>query len=168
MTEQAVVIDLDAIEAAAKAAAEDKPGVNGPRSIAFLVKTNDELDGWMRSFYSDEADTDAYRLHCLWAWQEQEKRHAPIILELINRVRAAEAIASGRIEEVSMDTVAVVLVGEFKVDHVSALRAFHDELRAKRNSKTLTMFVQSPSDILVLNEEAMRKTGWVKAPGGDV
>lgn len=162
MNDNTTVIDLDLLEA------EAKDAQRYPVGSLTIKKTNEDLAAWMSSFYAEDANTEAYRLHCLWSWQEQEKRHAPIILELINRVRAAEAIASGRIEEVSMDTVAVVLVGEFKVGHVSALRAFHDELRAKRNSKTLTMFVQSPSDMLVLNEEAMRKTGWVKAPGGDV
>jgi hypothetical protein len=164
----AIVLDLDALEAAAKAAAEDNTGVNGPRSTAFLVKTNDELDAWMRSFYSDDAATENYRLHCLWAWQEQERRHAPVVLELINRLRAAQAIASARIVEVHEDSVAVALVGDFKPEHHTELNEFHRAIRRNRAPNTLVLCISSPLELEVLDEERMRAAGWVRAPRGEL
>lgn len=88
MTEQAVVIDLDAIEAAAKEAIKDHV------STPFLVKTNSECMAWMQSFYNADAIPGIDR-HCTWSWQEQERRHAPVLLELIRRLRAlsVEAMA---------------------------------------------------------------------------
>lgn len=39
----------------------------------FIVKTNSEVDEWMATFYADGRKAD-HRLHCQWAWQEQERR----------------------------------------------------------------------------------------------
>ncbi len=39
----------------------------------FIVKTNNEVDEWMDTFYVEGRKAD-HRLHCQWAWQEQERR----------------------------------------------------------------------------------------------
>ena len=81
-----IQLDLDAIEAAAKAA------LPGPVSTQFLEKTNSECAEWMGDFYTADAIPRIDR-HCTWAWQEQERRHAPVVLELISRLRTAEGAA---------------------------------------------------------------------------
>ncbi|MNQ48352.1 hypothetical protein D3C85_622280 [compost metagenome] len=49
-----------------------------PDSHEFLVKTNKEVDEWMDSFYVEGRKAD-HRLHCQWAWQEQERRKEKLI-----------------------------------------------------------------------------------------
>lgn len=80
MSNNTVAMDLDAIEAAARAALQE------PVSTPFLVKTNSECKEWMQSFYNSVAIPGIDR-HCTWAWQEQERRHAPVLLELIRLAR---------------------------------------------------------------------------------
>ena len=53
----------------------------------FLVKTNNDVDTWMDGFYTEGRKAD-FRLHCQWAWQEQERRHNAIETALINALEA--------------------------------------------------------------------------------
>lgn len=80
-------LDLDGLEREALKATQD------PVSTAFLTKTNADVDEWMTSVYTAGKDAD-FRLHCLWAWQEQARRSASTILDLIHRLRAAETAVS--------------------------------------------------------------------------
>ena len=50
-------------------------------SDKFIVKTNDDVNEWMDEFYVDGRNA-PFNLHCLWAWQEQERRYSAIITEL--------------------------------------------------------------------------------------
>lgn len=158
-----VQLDLDAVERAAKAAMADAPGA---RSTEFLVKTNEECMAWMQSFYQSNSIPTIDR-HCTWAWQEQERRQAPLVLELIKLLRAARALASSRLVEVREDSVAVALVGAFKPEHHDELKAFHDAIRRTRAPNTLVLCVTEPLNFEVIDEEQMRNFGWVRAPGGD-
>lgn len=53
----------------------------------FIVKTNKDVDAWMDGFYVDGHKSD-FRLHCQWAWQEQERRHNAIKADLISALQA--------------------------------------------------------------------------------
>lgn len=161
MSEKAVVIDLDAIEKAAKAAMQE------PVSTAFLVKTNDELNAWMGSFYADDAETDAYRLHSLWAWQEQERRRAPVVLELIRRLRAAEALAASRIEQIPVDTRVLAIFADIKPEHRAYAEEFTRLIQRRTSSWTLVAYFNTDAHIAVLDVETMRARGWIRAPRTD-
>ena len=50
-------------------------------SDKFICKTNDDVNEWMDEFYVDGRDA-SFNLHCLWAWQEQERRHGSLIAEI--------------------------------------------------------------------------------------
>lgn len=50
-------------------------------SDKFIVKTNDDVNEWMDEFYVDGRNA-PFNLHCLWAWQEQERRHGELIAEV--------------------------------------------------------------------------------------
>lgn len=50
-------------------------------SDKFIRKTNDDVNEWMDEFYVDGRDA-SFNLHCLWAWQEQERRHGSLIAEI--------------------------------------------------------------------------------------
>ena len=53
-----------------------------PDSTEFLQKTNDDVDAWMDGFYTEGRKAE-FRLHCQWAWQEQERRHRVLHAELL-------------------------------------------------------------------------------------
>lgn len=59
-------------------------------STEFLVKTNKDVDEWMDSFYTDGRKAD-FRLHCQWAWQENERRHRTAEAEMLTALRHCEA-----------------------------------------------------------------------------
>lgn len=50
-------------------------------SDKFICKTNDDVNEWMDTFYVDGRNA-PFNLHCLWAWQEQERRHGEMIAEI--------------------------------------------------------------------------------------
>jgi len=56
----------------------------------FLQKTNDDVDAWMDGFYTDGHKA-SFRLHCQWAWQEQERRHFAMKQELLQALIAMNA-----------------------------------------------------------------------------
>lgn len=60
-------------------------------SHEFLVKTNKDVDDWMDSFYV-EGHKSEFRLYCQWAWQEQERRLAPINAQLLEALEEFERI----------------------------------------------------------------------------
>ena len=55
----------------------------------FLVKTNKDVDEWMDSFYIDGRKAE-FRLHCQWAWQENERRHRVIESEMLSALQHCE------------------------------------------------------------------------------
>lgn len=56
-------------------------------STEFLVKTNKDVDEWMDGFYTDGRKAD-FRLHCQWAWQEQERRHNTTESDLLSALES--------------------------------------------------------------------------------
>ena len=50
-------------------------------SDKFICKTNDDVNEWMDTFYVEGRNA-PFNLHCLWAWQEQERRHGELIAEV--------------------------------------------------------------------------------------
>ena len=50
-------------------------------SDKFICKTNDDVNEWMDTFYVEGRNA-LFNLHCLWAWQEQERRHGELIAEV--------------------------------------------------------------------------------------
>lgn len=85
-----------------------------------------------------------------------------VVLELIRRLRAAQALVDARIVEVSQEVATVALIGDLSHDQIRELKAFHDALR-KRVPGALVMCLQSPCDLLALDEAQMRASGWVLA-----
>lgn len=61
-----------------------------PVSTEFLVKTNKDVDEWMDGFYTEGRKAD-FRLHCQWAWQEQERRHNAVEAELLEALKNARS-----------------------------------------------------------------------------
>ena len=55
-------------------------------STEFLVKTNNDVDAWIEEFYVDGKNS-PFRLHCQWAWQEQERRHRAVEAELVEALK---------------------------------------------------------------------------------
>lgn len=47
-------------------------------SAEFVLKTNEEVDKWMDTFYVGGRKAE-HRLHCQWAWQEQERRKIELL-----------------------------------------------------------------------------------------
>lgn len=154
-----IELDLDALVAAAEAALQK------PVSTPFLKKTNSECAEWMRSFYSADAIPSIER-HCTWAWQEQERRNSAVVLELVRRLRAAEALVAARLTEISADAAVIGVIGDFKPEQVEACRAFHDAIRAQVNPLALVICLQSDYDIKALDEDAMRAAGWMRIDRG--
>lgn len=60
-------------------------------STEFLVKTNKDVNEWMDSFYTDGRKA-KFRLHCQWAWQENERRHRAIEAEMLAALEAVETL----------------------------------------------------------------------------
>jgi len=56
-------------------------------SDKFIEKTNDDVNEWMDGFYVDGRSA-PFNLHCLWAWQEQERRHLDIEAVLLEALEA--------------------------------------------------------------------------------
>jgi hypothetical protein len=148
------VLNLDAIEAAAKAAMTEQV------STPFLQKTNSECAEWMRSFYKPSAIPRLDR-HCTWAWQEQERRHAPMILELVRRLRAAEALAASRIEQIPVDAKVVSVFYDFTPDHQDQAEEFAEAIKKRCTSGrwTLVAFFPVGASITALNDEQLREAG---------
>jgi len=73
-----------------------------PAIHQFLVKTNREVDEWMDSFYVDGRKSD-FRLHCQWAWQEQEQRHNAVEAELISALESALIILTDSVGDFDYD-----------------------------------------------------------------
>ncbi len=68
----------------------------------FLVKTNKDVDAWMDGFYVDGHTSD-FRLHCQWAWQEQERRHNAVEVELIEALESALTILTDNVGDFDYD-----------------------------------------------------------------
>lgn len=161
-----IKLDLDAIEAAAKAATQGQwtfdqfrmggvvrggpvqHWVNGSGQSQIAMSTGAE---WM-----EHGETDANAKHMATA-------NPTVVLELVRRLRAAEALSAARIVEVPKGIAAVALVGEFKPAYVQEMKAFHDALREQHGSSALVLCVQSPTDLQAFDEEQMRVAGWVRA-----
>ena len=58
----------------------------------FIVRTNEQYAAWCKTYYRPEAlnERGMVSLHGLWAWQEQERRHAKEI-EKIGNLRSVKA-----------------------------------------------------------------------------
>lgn len=68
-------------------------------SDEFIKKTNKDVKDWMESFYVDGANT-GFDLHCLWAWQEQERRHRAIENDLISALEEVFIIGERLVSDV--------------------------------------------------------------------
>lgn len=55
---------------------------------AFVKKTNDDVEEWMKQFYVPDAIPEV-RNYSRWAWQEQERRHAAIEADLLDALEDA-------------------------------------------------------------------------------
>ncbi|MCA0188093.1 MAG: hypothetical protein LCH90_19280 [Proteobacteria bacterium] len=64
--------------------------VNWPNLDEFLKRTNQDVNEWMKGYYINGPDHD-FRLHCLWAWQENERRHIEVIKGLLGLLKKSEA-----------------------------------------------------------------------------
>ena len=64
----------------------------------FLQKTNDDVDAWMDEFYTDGHKA-SFRLHCQWAWQEQERRHFAMKQELLQALIGVVNVADRETDE---------------------------------------------------------------------
>lgn len=169
-----IKLDLDAIEAAAKAATPgewhwvnhvtDQPRQAGEwrASLRTIEKYPTGAGGYLLPKFIVEADEicdenmDGNAAFIATA-------NPTVVLELVRRLRAAEALSAARIVEIPKDIAAVALVGEFKPAFVQEMKAFHDALREQHSSSALVMCVQSPTDLQALDDEKMRLAGWVRA-----
>lgn len=68
----------------------------------FIVKTNKDVDAWMDGFYVGGHKSD-FRLHCQWAWQEQERRHNALGVELIDALESALTILKDSVGDFDYD-----------------------------------------------------------------
>lgn len=172
MTEE-IKLDLDAIEAAAKAAT--------PQDFDSAEETSDggyincptcdgegsvELGRDHLNYDGEAIGVQFYGVGDAHVKAEAFLRAAKpaVVLELVRRLRSAESLVAARIVEVSTDSVAVALIGDLKPENIRELKAFHDVLRAQRNPGALVVCVAAPSDLVVLDADQMRKIGWVRAP----
>lgn len=149
---EAIKLDLDAIEAAAKAAT---PGPWEAWEAGINAGDLEVVVGYVPIPCSPEDFA-----HIATA-------NPAAVLELIRRLRATESLLDARIGEVSADVEAVALVGNFRPEYVGEMRSFHDALRALRDPAPLVMCVQSPNDFMTLDAEQMRANGWVRAEGNE-
>lgn len=151
-------LDLDALERAAMAA------TCSPVTTKFLEHTNSQLDDWMREFYTDGEKGD-YRLHCLWAWQEQERRHSSAILELIRRLRVAEAEASANLSALKLNSgdMLIVRTSPELFPNKAQFAEFAYGLRGMLPEGVQAMILPDGVSVSAIPESDMRNAGWVRA-----
>lgn len=171
MTEE-IKLDLDAIEAAAKAATpQDFDSAEETSNGGFINCPTCDGEGSVE-LGRDHLNYDgvAIGVQFYGVGDAHVKAEAflratnpAVVLELIRRLRSAESLVAARIVEVSTDSVAIALIGDLKPENIRGLKEFHDALRAQRNPGALVVCVQSPSDLMVMDVDQMRKIGWVRA-----
>lgn len=132
-----IELDLDALEAAALAASP------GPEHI-----------------YTHPRDSNNCKAN---EWYHHNL-YPQYVLELIRRLRAAEALVDARVKEISADAAVIGMIGDFKPEQIEECRAFHDAIRAQVNPRALVVCLQPDFDIQALDEAAMRAAGWVREP----
>lgn len=92
------------------------------------------------------------------------KHHGSVILELIRRLRIAEANASSKIEVIPRDTEVFAIFTELPRHIVPDAKAFAEAIRARCGPQTTVIFLPPDSSIKGMNEADMRQAGWVRAP----
>ncbi len=126
-------LDLDAIEAAAKAAGAELPS-------AWYTRKEEALLSAMMS--------------------------PAAVLELVRRLRAAEALAASRIEQIPVDAKVVSVFADIVPEHQAEAEEFAEAIKKRCTSGrwTLVAFFPLGADIQALDKEQMRQAGWVRAP----
>lgn len=170
-----IVLDLDAIEAAAKAAtpqnfdsAELKvenghvecPQCGGQGEVELLAEYTNfdgvaigvQFFGIGHEFGAAEA---FYRA-----------ANPAAVLELVRRLRAAEALAASRIEQIPIDAKAVAVFHDVRPEQRAEAEEFAEAIKKRCTSGqwTLVAFFPIGTDIQALDKEQMRQAGWVRQP----
>lgn len=156
MTEQAVVIDLDAIEVAAK---EASPGQWHFHQCEIGVELRDDEGGAIIEDQCFAQDEDM---------QFIAASNPVVVLELIRRLRAAEALATARIEVIPTDTRVLAIFADIKPEHRADAEEFTNCIQRRTSSWTLVAYFNTDASIEALSVEAMAEAGWVRAPKEDV
>lgn len=144
-----IELDLDAIEAAAKAAT--------PGEWAFVTQ------GIRRFETPDDFVAEA------GVFEEPDAKfvaatNPAVVLELIRRLRAAEALAASRIETIPVETQVLAIFQELRAEQASEAEEFAEAIRARCGQQALVVFFQDGASIDAMDEEQMRQAGWVREP----
>lgn len=157
-----IELDLDALVAAAEAAKEETDGKPWRLSRPFNVVTTSRPGVLVGSL--DVASTSAENDARGAVLGEHIAAAQPsVVLELVRRLRAAEAMVAARVEQVSPDAAVIALIGDFVTEQIEVCREFHDAIHEQVNPDALVICMQAGYDISVMDEDAMRAAGWVRA-----
>ena len=69
-------------------------------SAECIQKTNDDVEAWMDGFYIEGRQSE-FNLHCLWAWQEQERRHRKVQADLLDALETIMSNQTGLQENIN-------------------------------------------------------------------
>lgn len=166
-----IKLDLDAIEAAAKAAtpqdfdsAEEVfeggyitcPGCDGEGMVAmdaeYLNYDNEALGVQFYGVGDAHVNSEAY----------YRAAKPSVVLELIRRLRAAEGLAQSRIQEISTDTQILAIFADIAPEHRGEAEEFTKAIQARCGRRTLVAYFPTGCDVTALDDEAMGKVGWVR------
>ena len=171
MSDNTVKIDLDAIEKAAKAATQGEWSydsfrmggvvrggpiqhwVNGSGQSQIAMSTGAE---WM-----EPGELNANAAH-------MASSSPAVVLELIRRCRAAEALVNARIEVIPTDTRVLAIFADIKPEHRDIAEEFTNCIQRRTSSWTLVAYFNTDASIEALSVEAMAEAGWVRALKEDV
>lgn len=156
MNDNTTVIDLDTIEAAAKAASAGQWHFH---QCELGVEICDDEGGAIIEDQCFAQDEDM---------QFIATANPVVVLELIRRLRAAEAIAASRIEQIPVDTRVLAIFTDIKPEHRSEAEEFVKCIQRRTSNWTLVGWFNTDASIEALSVEDMAKAGWVRAPRGDV
>ena len=145
-----IELDLDAIEAAAKAATPGAWERDG-HQVCPVSDQNSSL-----ASFSKRGDAEFVA-----------KAQPSIVLELIRRLRAAEALAASRIETIPVETQVLAIFQELRAEQASEAEEFAEAIRARCGQQALVVFFQDGASFDALDEEQMRQAGWVRAEQRD-
>lgn len=92
-----------------------------------------------------------------------------VVLELVRRLRAAEALAAARIEQIPVDSKMVAVFSDFRPEHRAEAEEFSEAIKKRCTSGcwTLVAFFPTEASIQALDADQMRAAGWVRAERGD-
>lgn len=153
-----IVLDLDAIEAAAKAAFSHEEAEFGlflsPLLVDFAKMTG------LRSV--DEIDSEA-NFGAIQALIESNRRGSRVILELVRRLRAAEAVVAATAINLAPGDILIMRLDQaLSEDEIDRL----GKLLLTMSPIPPCLVMPKDQQISTLNPDDMRQAGWVRAERG--